>query len=76
MRNSILAKLRGCLVLIETKPLQSGESGKCPDCGCIEFRKSTWSGDSWIECCNDNCDFEVLASHVREIENENNKNVH
>ena len=64
-RETVLAKVQGCLVLIEVKP---GSPGKCPQCGETQFRLSRFSGKSWIECCNDDCDFEVLASHVREIE--------
>lgn len=65
-RNSVLAKLNGCLVLIKVTP---GGTGKCPSCGEQEFQESGWSGPEWIECVNNNCDFEILKSHVTEIEN-------
>ena len=66
-RNSVLAKVNGCLVLIEVTKKTTGK-GKCPSCGTTEFRYSDWSGPEWIECCNDDCGFEVSTSHVEEVE--------
>lgn len=66
-REIVLAKVGSCLVLIEVKKRKEG-GGKCPVCGCKEFRESFWNSSEWIECCNDRCDFEVLKSHVEEID--------
>lgn len=67
MRNSILCKWRGALVLIEISKLPSGQSGQCFDCGEKEFK---YGPHDWLEC--QNCSFALCGSHYREIHNHEN----
>lgn len=67
-RTSVLAKLRGCLVLIKVNPFTpKGFSGQCPACKSNEF---TEAESGWTECNNDECDFAILTAHLKEIENQ------
>lgn len=69
LRSSVLAKYYGSLVLLEVKP--SSGKGKCPQCGETMFRESPHKWDTgWIECCNDDCDFQFLKAHLDEIESQ------
>ena len=66
-RTDVLCKYYGTLVLIEVR--KSEDKGKCPICGCQEFREGSFG---WTECDNpDGCSFAILTEHVKEIENRN-----
>ncbi len=65
-RTSILVKCRGFLCFMEVNPHSKG-TGKCPDCGAGRFIEDWWS-KGWTSCDNEDCDFEMLTEHLREIE--------
>ena len=64
-RTSILAQMYGGLVLIGVDPSIKGV-GKCPMCGAVKFIKDWWS-KGWTSCDNEQCDFQMLTSHVEEV---------
>lgn len=63
-RTSVLAKVRGCLVLMRVKP-GIKKPGKCL-CGAVNFTESK----GWTSCDNDDCDLELLTAHVKEIDSQ------
>ncbi len=55
-----LCKFYGMLVLITLQNSLPGASGRCPQCGCMEFREAPYG---WTECAGD-CGFAVLTAHL------------